>query len=63
MAQISLFNLTISDDRCWTPACIDLSGTIRQALDENIDPCEDFYNFSCGGFEKRNVVPPGMTYC
>ena len=43
---------------CLTPSCIDLSAAVRQALNEDINPCEDFYNFSCGGWENRNVVPP-----
>ena len=46
------------DTVCLSSSCIDLSTAVRQALNEDIDPCEDFYNFSCGGWEKRNVIPP-----
>ena len=27
------------------------------SLDRSIDPCEDFYKFSCGGWEKNNPIP------
>ena len=30
---------------------------VRAALDPSVDPCEDFYEFSCGGWEKITTIP------
>src|SRR6266567_1066981 len=30
-------------------------------IDKSVDPCEDFYRFSCNGWFKRNPLPPDQT--
>src|SRR5579872_5789822 len=29
-----------------------------KAMDKSIDPCVDFYQYSCGGWQKSNPIPP-----
>ena len=31
------------------------------AMDRSIDPCVDFYTYSCGGWQKNNPIPPDQT--
>src|ERR1700682_1282177 len=31
------------------------------AMDRAVDPCADFYQSSCGGWQKKNPIPPDQT--
>ncbi len=31
------------------------------AMDRSADPCADFYQYSCGGWQKNNPIPPDQT--
>lgn len=45
---------------CMTDECILLSSSIYKSLNKDIDPCEDFYEYSCGGWLKSNLIPSGF---
>ncbi len=31
------------------------------SMDKSVDPCVDLYKFSCGGWQKKNPIPPDQT--
>src|SRR5947207_15784320 len=31
------------------------------SMDKSIDPCVDLYTYSCGGWQKKNPIPPDQT--
>ncbi|KAK2531109.1 hypothetical protein Q9966_008956 [Columba livia] len=50
-----------SHSMCLTDACIRVASKILEALDVETDPCQDFYQYSCGGWIKRNPLPNGRS--
>ncbi|XP_069125534.1 neprilysin-1-like [Argopecten irradians] len=41
---------------CSSHECVRLAGSILSHMDTDVDPCEDFYEFSCGGFQKMSYL-------
>jgi putative endopeptidase len=31
------------------------------SMDKSVDPCADLYRYSCGGWQKKNSIPPDQT--
>ncbi|KAL5491935.1 hypothetical protein EMCRGX_G017311 [Ephydatia muelleri] len=50
---------TVATATCNTEVCTSLAKRVLSSLDTSIDPCQDFYNFSCGGWIKTKSLPPG----
>lgn len=44
---------------CLTPACVTVASAIINAMDHTVNPCDDFYQYSCGGWIKSNPLPEG----
>merc|ERR1711899_164378 len=42
---------------CETPGCIGVSHMLLDNMDQSVSPCDDFYQFVCGGFEERVAIP------
>jgi len=48
---------SLGKEVCTTPGCIQAANTILQNMDSTVDPCHDFYKYSCGGFNKKVRIP------
>jgi len=45
---------------CMTDTCMMLSSSIYKSINHEINPCEDFYEYTCGGWLKENLIPTGF---
>ncbi|TRY73034.1 hypothetical protein TCAL_01898 [Tigriopus californicus] len=46
---------------CLTPSCIRSAGELLDNMDDKVNPCVDFFQFSCGGFIKKTSIPDDRT--
>uniref|UniRef100_A0AAX7SHT6 Endothelin-converting enzyme 1 n=1 Tax=Astatotilapia calliptera TaxID=8154 RepID=A0AAX7SHT6_ASTCA len=46
---------------CLTEPCITVASAVLGAMDRSVDPCQDFYNFACGGWIKNNPLYEGKS--
>ncbi|XP_072587173.1 membrane metallo-endopeptidase-like 1 isoform X7 [Vulpes vulpes] len=42
---------------CTTPGCVIAASRILQNMDPSREPCDDFYQYACGGWLRRHVIP------
>ena len=56
---VTLNNKSDVSEVCTTRQCAETAAFILQGLNESVDPCEDFYQFSCGNWMRSNNVDPG----
>lgn len=46
--------------KCTSDKCLLVAVSIYKSLNDKVDPCDDFYEYSCGGWMKRNLIPSGF---
>lgn len=42
---------------CMSKGCVKTAAQILDLIDENIDPCDNFYDFACGKFLHNTIIP------
>lgn len=43
--------------KCETVGCVKAASTVLKYLDEDVDPCDNFYEFACGNYLRDTVIP------
>lgn len=46
---------------CTTDQCLIVAASIRNSLNADVSPCDDFYEYACGGWVKKNLIPTGFS--
>lgn len=42
---------------CQTAACVHLASQLLDNMNTTIEPCDDFFEYSCGGWMEKNPIP------
>ncbi|XP_065060809.1 endothelin-converting enzyme homolog [Rhopilema esculentum] len=42
---------------CLTPGCIDAASFMQSAMDKTAKPCDNFYQYACGGWISKHPIP------
>lgn len=50
------------DVSCVSPECIRTSSELLQDIDFEIDPCDDFYEFTCGNWDTNHSKSASLNY-
>ncbi|XP_052008982.1 neprilysin-like [Xyrauchen texanus] len=45
------------DGVCVTADCTQSASRLIENMDSNVNPCENFYQYACGGWLKKNIIP------
>ncbi|XP_060614861.2 endothelin-converting enzyme 1 isoform X1 [Anolis sagrei] len=61
LACLCLLAIPFRPRPCLSESCVAASSAILASLDRSVDPCEDFFRFSCGGWTKANPIPDGHS--
>ncbi|XP_049631263.1 membrane metallo-endopeptidase-like 1 isoform X1 [Suncus etruscus] len=48
-------------DVCTTPGCVLAAARILENMDQTQEPCDDFYQYACGGWLRRHVIPESSS--
>ncbi|CAH1775260.1 unnamed protein product [Owenia fusiformis] len=45
------------DSTCMTTECVQTAARMLNAMDQTVKPCDDFFEYACGTWNKKNVIP------
>uniref|UniRef100_A0AAX7US62 Membrane metallo-endopeptidase-like 1 n=1 Tax=Astatotilapia calliptera TaxID=8154 RepID=A0AAX7US62_ASTCA len=52
-----LVSCALAGNVCTTADCVTAAARLLQNMDESVKPCDNFYQYACGGWLERHVIP------
>ena len=46
---------------CYSVECLETAAGLMRAMNTSVNPCENFYEFSCGGWVRNNPIPGAFS--
>ncbi|KAL4221419.1 Membrane metallo-endopeptidase-like 1 [Mactra antiquata] len=46
---------------CLTEDCVKAAARLLESMDDSVDPCDDFFEYACGSWNKFNDIPEDRT--
>ncbi|KAJ8686861.1 hypothetical protein QAD02_022655, partial [Eretmocerus hayati] len=59
--QLAVFSRHEYKEICQSEDCIRTAARVMEGLNKSVEPCQDFYNFACGGWISKNPIPQSQT--
>lgn len=56
------FQKSATDQVCYSPECVQASAYILGKMDRTVDPCQDFYRYTCGNWMKTTKIPSSRSH-
>ncbi|CAG7731662.1 unnamed protein product [Allacma fusca] len=48
-------------ETCVSPTCVQAAASVLTSMNLSVDPCQDFYQYACGGWVESNPIPDGKS--
>ncbi|XP_015511770.2 neprilysin-2 isoform X1 [Neodiprion lecontei] len=62
--KTSIFTKGDDEDKdaiCFSPGCVHTASKVLENMNPEVEPCDNFYEFACGGFEASTIIPDDKT--
>ncbi|XP_072047750.1 neprilysin-1-like [Amphiura filiformis] len=53
-------SVSSSTQICNKPHCVKIAATLLENMDMTVNPCDNFFDFACGGWVRKNVIPEDL---
>ncbi|KAJ8939317.1 hypothetical protein NQ314_011175 [Rhamnusium bicolor] len=57
LQESKVLHIQTGDEPCLNNTCVHIASKILEAMDVSVNPCDDFYLYSCNGWVKANPIP------